>query len=103
MTNALQSRDEKPAHFWKAEVAVTGVHAVADHEFEQLHAALPAVFRLDTHSGTLHLTWRFANDSPDISDAMSQASAAWREAVDLIENAADPVCTDYRVRRVDEM
>lgn len=90
-------------HYWRAEVAVTGVHAVTDDEFERVNDAIKGVIRLDTLNGVLHLKWRFANGSPNINDAMTQASAAWREAVDLIENAADPVCTDYRVHRVEEL
>lgn len=101
--NDLQSRSGDMTHFWKAEVTVTGVHALTDNEFEQVHGTIPAVLRLDAPGGALHMTWRFASDSPDISVAMTQASAGWRKAVGLIENAADPVCTDFRVRRVEEL
>lgn len=91
------------SHAWKAQVAVTGVHVVAEKEFEQVLALAPAVIRLDTHNGVLHLLWRFVNGSPDINDAIDQASATWREAVSLIESATDPVCTDFRVQRVEEL
>lgn len=92
-------------HFWKAEVTVSGVPVVTDEECESVMASLPGAGILSRRSGTdeIVLTWRFANASPDIWDAVEQVSARWRGAVGHIESAVDPVCTDFHVLRVQEL
>ena len=90
-------------HVWKAEVAVTGVRAISDEEFERVLATVPAVIELNTHNGTLHMTWRFTTSSPDAWDAVGHAGDIWRKAVKLLAGATDPTCTDFRVHRVEEL
>jgi hypothetical protein len=88
-------------HHWKAEVTVTGIPVVTEEELESANSVIHGVLGHDKSRDELTLIWRFTNGSPDISDAIEQASAAWRMAVEHVEGAYDPVCTDFRVRRVE--
>lgn len=93
------------SHYWKAEVTVTGVPLVTEDESEAVVKSFPGWggLRKDADKDEVSLFWRFANGSPDIWDAIERASATWRGAVGHIESAIDPVCTDFRVQKVDEL
>lgn len=93
------------SHYWKAEVTVTGVTVITPAEFEAVMNSLPGEGGLDRPAKRrwVHLFWRWSNKSPDIWDAVEQASAVWRGAVAHIESAVDPVCTDFRVYQVNEL
>ncbi len=90
-------------HHWKAEVTVSGVPVVTDEEYERVQSVISGVTRHETGVDDLNLTWRFTNGSPEMADAITQASATWQEVIEYVESAIDPACTDFRVRRVMEV
>lgn len=86
-------------HDWSATVTVTGVPLVTHDEMEQVAALAPGVVSHNKEKGELVLLWQFSNNSPDINDAWRKAADTWRQAVERIESAYDPVCTDFHVRQ----
>lgn len=93
------------AHYWKAEVTVTGVSAVTEDDVRAMYAVAPMLIRYDSDSSCLFMSWRFEAETRSVSSAVTRA---WNRVLDVVAAAPgisssdlELRCSDFRVLWVD--